>query len=70
MVKPQEPQPKPTRTYTPRTSKPKGTFTLPLEYKNDVIDAVDTWLKSYKSKHNDKTNRQRIRMQQIIKSLS
>ena len=39
------------------------------ENKVDLIDAVDNWLKSYKSKFNDKTRRQRERMNKIFRFL-
>ena len=54
---------------SPKPSKKKVKL-VPATFPNageiiDLIDAVDNWLKSYKSKHNDKSNRQRIRMNKL-----
>jgi len=51
---------------TPRIPRKSAEFKIPIEYKTDVIDALDNWLKSYKSKFNDKTNRQRKRIQTLM----
>lgn len=42
---------------------------IPVEFRADIEDAVDNWLKSYKNHHNDKTERQRKRMKALLEAV-